>query len=248
MELDNKVATQLFSHLHDYLVEFLKLTRVALGECELCKGAKLIHPLLCHHCYEDLPLFTYQHLGHNLLNWPAIDKLFPNRTFDKLLCLAPYAEPFNHWLKQFKYQQRFELADLFAFLLTELWREQYFENNNCGILSVPIHLKKWQQRGFNQAHLIASAFNKRTKLPYLDSALVRSSYSESQVGQSGKLRRKLLKNAFDISKEVDTFPSNIILIDDVITTGSTVNALCKLLKLKGVKHITVLTVAFTLPK
>lgn len=248
MELDKKIAEQFLAQLNGYFIKMIQSARDSLSECELCKSASLAHPLLCQHCYDDLPLFTYQHLGHNLLNWPAVDKLFPNRSFDQLLCLAPYVEPFDHWLKQFKYQQRFELADLFAFLLTKLWREQYFEHSDCAILSVPIHIKKWQQRGFNQAHLIASAFHKRTKLPYLDLALVRSSFSESQVGQSGKVRRQRLKGAFELSENVNTLPSNIILIDDVITTGTTANTLCKLLKLKGVKHITVLTVAFTLPK
>jgi ComF family protein len=248
MELDNKIAGQLFTQLHGYLAEFITHARGALGECELCKGNHLKHPMLCHYCYTDLPIFTYQHLGYNLLNWPAIDKLFPRRSFEQLLCLAPYIAPFDHWLIDFKYQKRVELADLLAYLLAELWHRQQAEHHDLAILSVPVHLKKWQQRGFNQAHLIAKAFSQRTKIPYLDQALCRTTYSKSQVGQSGKLRRKLLKNAFEISQQVDSLPSNIILVDDVITTGSTVNTLCKSLKLKGVQHITVLTVALTLPK
>ncbi|GAA6205068.1 ComF family protein [Thalassotalea sp. SU-HH00458] len=248
MELDNKIAGQLFTHLHRYFAECLTLTRQTMSECELCKSAHVIHPLLCQYCYDDLPLFSYQHFGFNLLNWPAIDKLFPQRSFEQLLCLAPYIAPFDQWLIDFKYQKRFELADLLGYLLAELWQKQVNEQQDVAILSVPIHLKKWQQRGFNQAHLIARAFNRRTKIPYLEQALRRTTYSKSQVGQSGKLRRKLLKNAFALSEEFDTLPSHIILLDDVITTGSTVNTLCKLLKLKGVKHITVLTVALTLPK
>lgn len=247
MELDNKFGERFLVTLSKNIAKLLKATQYSLSECELCKSHHLIHPLLCRHCYEDLPLFSYQHLHKNLLNWPAIDKLFPQRAFEQLLCLSPYVTPFDHWLKQLKYQQRFELADLFGFLLAQLWRNQKLEYDDVTLLSVPIHIKKWQQRGFNQAHLIAKAFTKRTNLPYLDNALIRSSYCESQVGQSGKQRRKNLKNAFQLSKTIKKWPSHIILVDDVITTGTTTNTICKLLKKKGVKRITVLTVALTLP-
>jgi len=248
MELDNKVGEYFLVTLSKNFAKLIQIIRFSLSECELCKNNNLIHPLLCKYCYEDLPLFSYQYLHNDLLNWPANDKLFPKRTFDKLLSLSPYVAPFDHWLKQLKYQQRYELADLFGFLLTQLWGNQKLENDDCAVLSVPIHINKWQQRGFNQAHLIAKAFTKRTNLPYLDNALIRSSYCESQVGQSGKQRRKSLKNAFQLSENIREWPSHIILVDDVITTGTTTNTICKLLKRKGVKHITVLTVALTLPK
>jgi ComF family protein len=248
MELDNKNGEHFLTQFNSKLAQFIQTIRFSLSECELCKNNNLIHPLLCKYCYEDLPLFSYQHLHQNLLNWPAIDKLFPQRAFDKLLCLSPYVAPFDLWLKQFKYQQRFELADLFAFLLVQLWKNQPLTNDECAVMAVPIHIKKWQMRGFNQAHLIAKAFTKKSNLLYLDNALVRSSYSESQVGQSGKQRRKSLKNAFQLSETIQKLPSHIILIDDVITTGTTANTLCKLLRKKGVKHITVLTIALTLPK
>ena len=248
MELDNRIDGLFLTRLSNNIAEFIKTVQYSLSECELCKSHHLIHPLLCRHCYEDLPLFSYQHLHNNLLNWPAIDKLFPKRAFDKLLCLSPYVAPFDHWLKQFKYQQRFELASLFGFLLAQLWRNQALISDNCVVISVPIHLKKWQQRGFNQAHLIAKTFAEKNSFTYMDNVLIRSSYCDSQVGQTGKQRRKSLKNAFKLSTDIRSLPSHIILVDDVITTGTTTNTICKLLKNKGVNHITVLTVALTLPK
>lgn len=248
MELDNKVVGLFLAKLNKCLAKYFKATQYSLSECELCKSHHLIHPLLCRHCYDDLPLFSYQHLYNNLLNWPAIDKLFPKRAFDKLLCLSPYIPPFDHWLKQFKYQQRFELADLFGFLFAQLWKNQPMTSRKCAIVSVPIHINKWQQRGFNQAHLIAKAFAKKSGLTYLDSVLIRCNYCESQVGQTGKQRRQSLKSAFEVSRKIDKLPSHIILVDDVITTGTTTNTICRQLKKKGVQHITVLTVALTLPK
>ncbi|MEW6989847.1 ComF family protein [Colwelliaceae bacterium 6441] len=248
MELDKASQLNFLARLKNKLIERFSLTRFSLSECELCQSKPLIHPMLCQHCKDDLPLFTYQHLHDNLLNWPAIDKLFPDRKFDKLLCLAPYVFPIDHWLKQLKYQQRFEIADLLGFLLAQLWNEKQKTHNDAALLAVPIHIKKWQQRGFNQAHLIAKAFAKHTQLPYLKKALYRVTFNQSQVGQSGKARRQHLKGAFILGQAKEILPETIILLDDVITTGTTTNTICRLLKKEGVKHITVLTVSLSLPQ
>lgn len=247
MELEQTALTNYLMLMTRKLSKLVSKAHFALSECELCQSETFSHPLLCQHCINDLPLFNYQHLN-NLLNWPAIDKLFPNREFDELLCLSPYISPFDHWLRQFKYHHRFELADLFAYLLEQLYKSQFKHTDNCALLAVPIHVKKWQERGFNQTHLIAKALEKKCGVNYLENALRRVDFSESQVGQSGKLRRARLKNAFEITNQSPEFPDNLILLDDVITTGTTTNTICGLLKDKGVKHITVLTVALTLPK
>ncbi|MCO4799510.1 MAG: ComF family protein [Colwelliaceae bacterium] len=248
MELDQASLTNYLVFITRKLSKLVNKAHFALSECELCQNETFAHPFLCEHCINDLPLFSYRLLHNNLLNWPAVDKLFPNREFEQLLCLAPYIAPFDHWLRQFKYHQRFELTDLFAFLLERLCESQFKHTNNCALLAVPIHIKKWQQRGFNQTHLIAKALEKKCNLDYLENALRRVDFSDSQVGQSGKLRRVRLKNAFEITNQSPQLPDNVILLDDVITTGSTTNTICRLLKEKGVKHITVLTVALTLPK
>jgi ComF family protein len=222
-----------------------------MGQCDLCAQTGLSQALLCQHCLADLPLFNYQNLDGNLLNWPAIDKLFPKREFDQLMCLSPYIWPFDQWLKQYKYQGRFELQQLFSSLLNNLWQQlqPHSTADNCLLLSIPLHVKKWQQRGYNQAHLIAKVFAENNQLTYHSSLLLRTIYNQGQVGQTGKQRRKNLKNAFEIKAcpERESLPEHVYLLDDVITTGTTVNEVCKLLKAHGVKTITVITIALSLP-
>ncbi|GHE96850.1 ComF family protein [Thalassotalea profundi] len=223
------------------------------ARCDLCNNLSN-GELLCQTCQQDIPHFRLPQGANNLLLWPAIDKIFPKRKFDRLLCYAPYVWPYDVWLKQFKYNARFEIAPLLAQLLTASWQEhlKHFSNSqwleeHCLITSVPIHFSKWKTRGFNQAHLIAKKFAKVNKLPYQPNLLSRIKKGDSQVGQSGAFRRKNLSNAFEINKVLLNNAKYIIVIDDVITTGTTVNEISKILKNHGVEQVLVMTIALSLP-
>ena len=217
-----------------------------LGCCTLCQQKCQQQPLICDFCKQDLPRFYYQKVNGNLLNWPAIDKLFNKRYFDRLVCLAPYQWPFDQWLTQFKYQQHIEFSRLLADLIRELLESLPLLSTHTGLIPVPIHPKKWQVRGFNQSHLITKNFIQHFQCLFMPDAIYRLNNHASQVGLTGKERRKSLTNAFELDSDRQ-WPQKVVIFDDVITTGATVNAISRLLKQKGVKHITVLTVAISLP-
>ena len=233
---------------------------LSLSQCDLCGNSldqgRLNHQntctqtLICSSCFADLPLFKQETIQGDLLNWPAINKALPKIDFDHLFCLSPYLAPFTRWLPQFKYQGRFELASLFANLLVQQWQEKNLTLKTLPVdlvLSVPLHISKWQIRGYNQAHLIAKPFAHYLQLPYDDNAIVRIKKNTSQVGQTGRQRRENLTNAFILAKELPRNTQHVILIDDVLTTGSTASEISKLLKQVGVAKVTVITVCLTLP-
>lgn len=222
-----------------------------LGQCDLCGNNTEKHPLLCVACFNQLPLFNQDLIQGDLLNWPAVNRALPNVSFDQLFCLAPYLPPFNHWLAEFKYRQRFELANIFAALLCEQWQTSCVCSNSPQVdlvLSVPLHIKKWQHRGYNQAHLIAQRFAKTLQLPYQASSLKRVQENTSQVGKTGAQRRKSLANTFELKHGLVKNIKHAILIDDVVTTGSTASAISDLLKKSGIETVTLVTVCLTLPK
>ena len=224
---------------------------LALGQCDLC-GNNLTNgqTLICANCFADLPLFKHAITQGDLLNWPAIHKALPKIHFDHLFCLAPYFPPFSQWLPQFKYQGRFELASLFGGLLAQQWQALNVALNISPVdlvVSVPLHISKWQNRGYNQAHLIAKPFAQRLQLPYDETVLIRSKHSASQVGQTGSQRRKNLSNAFSLTNKLPSNIKHVMLIDDVLTTGSTASEISKLLKRAGVDKVTVVAVCLTLP-
>lgn len=240
---------RLLNSLYSTILNQYKTCQLTLGQCDLCQSQIIKQPMLCEHCWADLPRCEYPIKGGNLLHWPAVNKLFVRRDFDQLFCFAPYIWPIDHWLKQCKYHNRFELALLFAYLLESLWQEHIAPllNSNYLLTVVPIHPQKWQQRGYNQAHLMAKKLQHSVNALYNDKLLIRTKYTASQVGKSGHQRRRNLKNAFAMHPHVNHLPEQVIIFDDVITTGSTVNVMSRLLKQQGVKTVIVITLALSLP-
>ena len=253
MEFGNKLNSKIVLNFKQGLSQKAKNLRLQVSSCILCNNACQHHPLLCKYCQADLPYFNHQLVDYDLLSWPAIAQLIQTKHFDHLMAIAPYVWPFDTWISQLKYQHRTELADLLAFLLTEQWRQYlsektYIKPTNTQIIAVPLHLTKWQERGFNQAHLIARKFAKNFNYEYQKNIIIRARLTENQVGKSGIERRKNLKNAFRFNLDAkEKLPEHIILIDDVVTTGTTANEICKLLKKNGVQTITLLSVCLALP-
>jgi len=242
--------------LNTYCIDTLK----GISCCDLCGsnvnksdlfGYDLPQTLLCQHCINDLPYFNQTLIKGDLLNWPAIYHALPNIHFDHLFALSPYIYPFNKWLAQMKYLGRFELAHLFSALLSAQWAIMMKKEKIASIdlvLSVPLHIKKWKVRGYNQAHLIAKDFAKHQGLPYDANLIVRVKNNDSQMGKTGSQRRKNLANAFVLQQALPADIKHVLIIDDVATTGTTASEMSKLLKEEGVETVTLVTVCLTLPK
>ena len=109
------------------------------------------------------------------------------------------------------------------------------------ILYVPLHKKRERKRGFNQSKIIANQLGKELGVEVLD-ILERSKNTRRLFELDEKERQQELKNVFKISKDIKNYTNkNIILIDDIFTTGSTVNEISKLLKLNGINEVYIFT-------
>jgi ComF family protein len=107
---------------------------------------------------------------------------------------------------------------------------------------MPVHKHRQFERGYNQAQLLASAVAKTLSLPVDNHILRRKKSTKAQSSLNKKARKSNVNNAFICT------PNNyqhIALIDDVITTGSTVNEACKILRSRGCKQISVWTICAT---
>jgi ComF family protein len=226
---------------------------LTLSRCDLCGLSCHHYKQLCQNCYHDLPLFQMAIVQGDLLNWPEIYQHLPQISFDQLICLAPHGYPFDHWLSQFKYKKRFELAELFSHLLSDLLKDllkkEYLPQPDI-MITVPLHITRWQSRGYNQAHLIAQKLQNRLSnqynIKYIPQLLSRTKKTATQVGQKGSQRRKNLNNAFSVTSK-QPLPEHIMLIDDVVTTGATASEIGRLLKQYGVKRITLVTLTLAMP-
>ena len=250
--LENKFFSS--SNYLETISLFARNLLLKLSSCDLCGGSCQKYPLLCHDCEESLAKFYYRKVEGDLLNWPNIYQSLPNIYFDHLIALAPHQQPFQSWLSQLKYQGRFELATLLGELLAVQY--QYlstgFELQQPDLITcVPIHLKRWQERGFNQSHLLTQQVIKHLKkaisLPYDPNLIKRCTNTAKQVGQTGKERRKSLQGAFSLNTTI-SLPKHVMLVDDVVTTGATASAISYLLKQHGVEKVTLMTVTIALNK
>ncbi|MFH7320640.1 double zinc ribbon domain-containing protein [Desulfurivibrio sp. D14AmB] len=111
------------------------------------------------------------------------------------------------------------------------------------ILPVPLHRRRLRQRGFNQALLLARAIFPRDQSKIRADLLLRQRWTEPQTGMDGSQRRLNLRGAFTLRQPVKVKNRRILLVDDVLTTGSTVNECAKVLTAAGAAAIEVLTLA-----
>jgi len=252
--LGKKLSTHFSARMHSIkaLENTYQSLLLAMSSCDLCGSSCQHYQQLCDHCYYDLPLFNQEIIHGDLLNWPSINKDLPNVSFDQLICLAPHCSPFDNWLHQFKYLSRFELAQLFTHLLAdkinELLLAGYLEKPQL-MLAVPLHISRWQHRGYNQAHLIATKLAQRLEkkyaINYKPQLISRSKATVTQVGKTGRQRRKNLRSAFTLA-HTKSLPEHVMLIDDVVTTGATASEISSLLKQHGVKRVTLVTLTLAM--
>jgi ComF family protein len=111
------------------------------------------------------------------------------------------------------------------------------------MVPVPLHIRRLRQRGFNQALLMVRELNKRMGIPYEERALAKIKDTPVQIALKKRERRKNLKGAFQVRDQETIQGKSIVLVDDVYTTGATVNECSRTLLAAGAKQVTVLTVA-----
>ncbi len=139
----------------------------------------------------------------------------------------------------FKYTGVRPLAKpLSGFLADALPRDQRFD----AIVPVPLHWRRRWQRGFNQSELLARALARRTGVPVLP-ALWRTRATPAQAGLSNTRRRQNMAAAFDCRRPERVQGKRLLLIDDVMTTGSTATACAGALKRAGAAGVSLLTLA-----
>ncbi len=182
---------------------------------------------------------------------------FPHKTEGKLLCTGcVYDHPLYQTCRSavvyndeskalilgLKYGDRIEIAPLLATWLNTIGGEILQKGDM--LIPVPLHPFRRLKRKFNQAAVIARHLSKKSNLPTKDGLLKRARHTPSQSGDK-KARRKNVRQAFYIrDKNLHHIRGkNIVLIDDVYTTGSTVNECAKALLDSGAKSVDVLTVA-----
>ena len=206
--------------------------------CLLCGLKAEQHPLICDGCYRDLPW-----LGHCCRRC-ALPITAPASYCGRCLRKPPqldfcqslfyYSYPARELVSELKFNSNLKIARLLGRLLAQHLLATGLTQLPQAILPVPLHQQRLKSRGYNQSVEIARYCADELALPIIWSGCERYRFTAQQTSLQLEQRHKNLKGAFRVTAAL---PSSIMVIDDVMTTGATLNELAATLHRAGVKHI-----------
>lgn len=162
--------------------------------------------------------------------------------FDNCFFVSNNKNPIKNLIHQLKYKKHICLATPLSSLLINLLSQEIICEIDL-IVPVPLHLKKKQKRGFNQSELMAKQISRKLSLPISINNLHRVKNTLSQTQLSRQQRYNNVYGAFKVKKPKDFFKKNVLLVDDVFTTGATASECTKSLKNARVNKVFLLALA-----
>jgi len=169
--------------------------------------------------------------------------LSEERYFTKARAIGPYEGLMAEVISRFKFHGASRLSRPLGWLLAEYADPDFSFSDFDFVLPVPLHPRRLRQRGFNQALLLARYVSRVHSLPLDYTALQRIRHTEPQTQLSGTERKKNIRGAFAVTQPGLISGKHILLIDDVFTTGATVQECSRILLKAGAEKVAVLTLA-----
>jgi ComF family protein len=152
-----------------------------------------------------------------------------------------YAPPLDHYLHALKYRRSRALGRALALELAPQLRAAARELD--GLVAVPLHRSRRIERGYNQAHEIARTLAHALHVPLLSRGIVRLRAGTAQTRQGAAERRAAVADAFRVMRNLDG--QRLAIVDDIVTTGATINALARELRAAGAATCIAFAVART---
>ncbi|TAE43222.1 MAG: ComF family protein [Sphingobacteriales bacterium] len=223
-----------------YLNDFLSIIFPKLC-CGCGRGLTKTENSICLHCLNDLPYTNYHQQADN-----QVMKLFWGRI--NILAAAAFvyfkkSSKVQKIMHQLKYHNQAQLGIQLGNMYGKQLAKVDIYNTVDLIVPVPLHKSRLRKRGYNQSEQFALGLSESMKTTVDTSVLTRVLASESQVNKSRYNRYKNMEDIF-IAHYNPTYKS-IMLVDDTITTGATIEACALALQKVGYKHIIIVGIAFT---
>ena len=198
---------------------------------------------ICVGCRHELPVTNYHFERPEI-----VKKIFYGRVQLEAATALFYFHKkgrVQQLLHHLKYQGDEDIGRVFGnWLGAELQESPYYESIDV-VIPVPIHLKKLKQRGYNQATLFAQQIAKVLNVSYVDDVLLKSINTKSQVFQSREARFQSVSHSFYAQNLNTVDNKHILLVDDIITTGATIEACALVLNPEKKVRLSVATLAIT---
>jgi len=166
-----------------------------------------------------------------------------NKFFDEHLYVFKYDGIIREKIIEYKFYEKSYIYETFVKIIVKNEKKYNFLKNYDIIIPVPIYKGRKSKRGYNQSELIAKKLADYVDLVYINNVLYKKIDNKMQSSLNQKQRITNVKNVYEIKNNERIKNKNIILFDDILTTGSTTNECAKLLKKYGANKILVLTLA-----
>jgi ComF family protein len=226
---------------HTYLADFFSLLFPQL--CQACSTGLLGHEeVLCTQCLFDLPYTDYHQQPANLVAQQFWGRI-PLQAGYALLHFSKGGKV-QHLIHQLKYQNMPQIGNKLGYLTGEQLSTQAIYQTLDYIIPVPLHGSKLRKRGYNQSTRFADGIAQAMHVPVAEGNLVRTKATETQTHKSRFSRFENMKEVFAVRYPERFTGKHVLLVDDVVTTGSTLEACAlALLKVPGLK-VSIATIAY----
>ena len=225
------------------LADWIYPRRCALCDGVLGKGERYV----CSLCRGDLPQPVEEprcmRCGKPLTD-PEKEFCFDcghyEQSFERGRGIFLYQGRIRESMMRFKFRGRKEYGAFFGGMMLLYGRDFLLQVRPQVIIPVPVHWRKLRTRGYNQAEVLAEIISSGLSIPLRTDLVLRKKFTVAQKKLNRKERKENLKRAFVVLPEAGRY-ERILLVDDIYTTGSTVNAIAGKLKEQGAGQIYVLT-------
>ncbi len=228
--------------LNDYIIT--PITHLFFPNlCQAC-GSELLsnEQNVCTFCIHELHKTNF----HLMINNPVEQKLFGRVNFENATSIFYFNKKskVQHLIHLFKYKRNFEVGKLLVKLMLQQLEYYRWIGDIELIVPLPLSKQKLKLRGFNQSEFIANEIGQSLNIPINNTDLIRVKHSSSQTNKSNLERIKNVQNAFSI-KDVQCFQDkHVLLIDDIITTGATIESCIQNLNVIKNCKVSVLSIAY----
>jgi len=224
----------------EYLNYFIRL--FFPRNCEACNENLLKNEItLCTQCLADIPKTNFHKNEENILNRTFYG--VSNIKYSTAFYFFRKGSKFQKLIHKLKYNGQKELGIELGRMGGSEIKDSVFSEIDI-IIPVPLHKARKNERGYNQSEMIAEGLSESMEKEYKTDILLRHVYTQTQTKKTLEERRKNVNSAFIVKNEEDIIGKHILLVDDVVTTGSTLVACAnELLKIKDVT-VSVFAVAY----
>ena len=222
--------------LTDFLSLFYPRTCICCNRTLLSK-----EEYICMHCRLDLPLTNFPFVGDNPLRKHLL-------TIENLEYVFAYLKYVRHGaaqklLHELKYKDQRGLGIILGQWLGYQILEKIEPIEVDMIVPIPLHRKKLKKRGYNQSAFIAEGLSDSLRIPWRNDIIERTIYTTTQTKKGKTDRWVNVDSIFQMKKDVNVNDMHILLVDDIITTGATIESAAKILTESGVRKVSIACIA-----